>query len=316
MPTALRSFITGGAGFVGANLIRRLVSEGQDVHAFVRPTSRLGRWEGIRDRLHIHLGDVTDGRAVERALMEATPDLVYHLASTPFNPDTIPAAEHAAVNVLGSVHVFQAAQAADVARVVVAGTGAEYGAGHTLAEDSRLRPGTILGATKAAASLLAQSFGLARGLSTVVLRLFTPFGPWESPRRLVPQVIQAGLEGRDFPMSAGTQERDFVFVDDVVDALVEASRHPIRPGAVYNIGSGTPRTVREVVEKTLDLMGNPCRALVGKLPMRPDEILEMSADISAAKRDFNWCPKATLEGGLRRTIDWFQSNRRVAVSFA
>jgi len=108
-------------------------------------------------------------------------------------------------------------------------------------------------------------------------------------------------------MTTGLQQRDLIYMDDVIEALIRAAARPIPPGSVINIGSGQPVTVLEVVERILRLMGNPVKALPGTVPMRPDEIMHMSADITVARRLLGWEPATPLDEGLRRTIAWFQA---------
>jgi nucleoside-diphosphate-sugar epimerase len=174
----------------------------------------------------------------------------------------------------------------------------------------------MLGASKACASILLQTFAKMHGLNTVELRLFTPYGPWESPRRLIPSLILAALQQQDVPLSLGAQQRDFVYMDDVIDALYQAAVTPVPGGSVFNIGSGVGTTVRGVAELTLQLMGDPVRLKVGELPTRPDEIMEMSADIAAAKDQLGWQPRTSLKDGLIKTIDWLTENRDLAWSLS
>jgi nucleoside-diphosphate-sugar epimerase len=101
-------------------------------------------------------------------------------------------------------------------------------------------------------------------------------------------------------------------MDDVVDALLLAAARPVPAGSVFNIGSGSAMTVRELIERLLHLMGNPVKALIGALPMRPDEIVEMSASIAAANTQLGWTPRTSLDEGLRRTIAWFTEHRELA----
>jgi nucleoside-diphosphate-sugar epimerase len=197
-------------------------------------------------------------------------------------------------------------------RVVAAGSAATYGSGSRLREDAPLRPGTVLGASKAAASLILQMAARRDHLQTRELRLFMPYGPGEHPHRLIPHTILSALEGREIRMTEGRQQRDVVFLDDVVEAFCLAAAKPVPAGSVFNIGSGTGTPVRELVERILELMGNPVKPLMGALPTRPDEIMEMSADITAAKAHLGWEPRTTLEEGLRRTIAWWTEHRERA----
>ena len=306
----MRTLVTGATGMVGANLVRRLVAEGHEVSVLVRPTSHPQRLEGLEDRLRVLVGDLVDAEAVSRIVRAEHPDVVFHLASTIWGrvPEGQSAA-HVGVNILGTCHLLDALRGLPKTRLVFTGSSAVYGPGSQLNEGRRLAPNTFYGATKASASLLVQTAARCDQLPTVELRLFMPYGPWEESNRLIPQVILAALAGRDIPMTAGTQQRDLIYMDDVVEALLLAATRPVPAGAVFNVGSGVAITVRELVERLLRLMGHPVKALVGALPMRPDEILEMSADVTAAKTQLGWRPRTSLDEGLRRTIAWWTQHR-------
>ena len=238
-------------------------------------------------------------------MRQANPEVVFHLASTPFNPPTISSQTHLETIVQGTMNLVEALKGRLNVRVVAAGSAAAYGSGSRLREDAPLRPGTVLGAAKAAASLILQMAARLYQLQTRELRLFMPYGPAEHPSRLIPHTIASALEGRQIRMTEGRQQRDVVFLDDVVEAFCLAATKPVAAGSVFNIGSGVGTPVRTLVARIMDLMGHPVTPLIGALPTRSDEIMEMSADISAAKTHLSWEPRTSLDEGLRRTIAWW-----------
>ncbi len=310
MAGLVRVLVTGASGFVGANLTRRLLAGDHEVACLTRDPCgrlRLDALPGAR----ILVGDLLDPVSLREAVEEADPAVVFHLASTSFNPPTTPAGTHVDVIVRGALNLLEAVEGRP-ARVVIAGSAAEYGDGSGIREDAPLRPGTVLGAAKAAATLLAQSWARLRGTETVILRLFTPYGSWEGAERLIPHTVLSALRGEDVPMTSGEQQRDFCYVDDVIEAFVLAASRPVSPGTVLNVCSGRGVRVRDVVDGVLDLMGRPVRALPGALPGRPDEITEISGDNSAARAMLGWEPRTPLEDGLRRAIDWIAENRDLA----
>lgn len=306
-----RMLVTGGAGFIGAALVRRLVAEGDEVTLLVRDGSNRSRLQGLEERIHYCRGDVRDEASVKTAVRQARPDAAFHLASTPFNPPTISSQTHLDTIVKGTMNLVEALKDQPHVRVVAAGSAAAYGSGSRLREDAPLRPGTVLGAAKAAASLFLQMAARLYRLHTVELRLFMPYGPGEHPDRLIPRTMLSALEGEAFRMTEGRQQRDVIFLDDVVEAFCLAATQPVSAGSVFNIGSGVGIPVRLLVERIMDLMGHPVKPLVGALPTRPDEIMAMSADIAAAKTRLGWEPRTSLEEGLRRTIAWWTSHREL-----
>lgn len=288
---------------IGAALTRRLVDLDWHVETLARATSSGGRLDAVRDRIAIHAVAWEDVASLEDAVRCARPDVVFHLAGPPFNPP--PPLETYLDAIAGNTGRLLAAleRAGSPAHVVFAGSAAVYGAASGVAESHPLEPATWLGAAKAMAGTLLAAATRTTGRPTVELRLYTPYGPGDRPERLIPSIIAAVRAGRPVPLSAGEQERDFVYIDDVIDAFVAAAEHRGSQPAAYNIGSGSPTKVRELARLLLDLLGAPELARFGAIPNRPDEIMHMAADITAARRDLHWQPRVTLSDGLSRTID-------------
>ena len=309
-----RILLTGGTGFIGANLVHRLVAEGDQVSLLTRQCSNRTRLRCLEHRIQVIEADILDPGAVQYAVDQIEPEVVYHLASTPFNPPTIGAQTHMEVIAMGTLNLVNAVVSRPGVRVIYTGSAAEYGSGSRLREDSPLMPGTVVGAAKATASILMQTYARLHQVETVVLRLFTPYGPWERPGRLIPHTILSALSEQDVRLSSGQQQRDYVYVDDVIEALLVAATKTVSAGDTFNICSGQGTPIREVVERALGLMGNPVKALVGALPTRPDEIWESSGDNAAAWRILGWQPRTSLEDGLRKAIAWFTEHRELASS--
>lgn len=305
--------VIGGAGAIGSNLVRRLIAERYRVAVFSLPGPDLVRLDDIKDQIELIIGDLTVPGTIQEVITNLKPQIVYHLASTIWArlPGTSQA-EHLKVNGLGTVYLLEALKDRPETRVVFTGSAAVYGPGTSLKEDAPIMPNTVFGACKAAATILLQTYGRIYGLSTVELRFFMPYGPWEHPQRLIPQAILSALAKKDLAMTSGEQKRDPVYIDDVVEALILAGAKNVKTGSIFNIGSGQAIPVKDIVQQIFELMGRPAKPLLGMIPMRPDEIMEMSADVSAAQRDLGWEPRVSLTAGLRNTITWWEQNREFA----
>ena len=299
--------VTGGAGFIGSHLVRRLVERGNQVYLLRTGKPLAPRlWEVEKELINLY-ASIDDLEAVRQVVWEVEPEVVYHLASTTFRNHGTPAETHYRVIGVGTLAMLEALREQGGGRLICAGSAAEYGDGTGLQEQTPLQPSTILGAAKASAGILAQTYARMYGLETVLLRIFTPYGEWEHPARLIPSVIGAGLAGRSVRLNGGHQQRDFFYVGDLIDAMVSAAEAPLPKPAVLNLCSGQARTVREVAGRVIELLGAGV-PVEGGGAVRADEIVECSGEWGQAQRLLGWRPRTSLDEGLRKTIEWFKEN--------
>jgi UDP-glucose 4-epimerase len=300
-----RILITGAPGFAGANLTRRLLEEGHRVRLLRSSAAPAPRLAGLP--LTQRVVDFGDADQVQQAVVDEEPEIIYHLASTSFNPPGTAAKEHFRAIVLTAVALAEGLRQQGGGRLIAAGSAAEYGDGDCLSEQAPLRPSTILGAAKASATLVLETYARMYGIETVVLRLFTPYGPWEHPRRLTPHVILSALKGKAIRLNGGAQQRDFLYISDAVEAMRLAAAKPLPRPAVLNICSGQGTAVREMAELIVRLVGREV-PIGGGGATRPDEILRSSGDGSAAAEHLGWRPATSLEEGLQKTIAWWKES--------
>lgn len=280
------TLVTGAGGFVGANLVRRLLADGRRVVGLVRPGSDTWRLEGL------------DVEVVEADVRESVPGgfgLVFHLATHGAYSWQDDEAAIRETNILGTRNALSAGE-----RVVVAGSSSEYGLkGHAPGEEEPLGPNSAYAAAKAAATAHA----LERG--AVALRLYSVYGPWEEPNRLVPTLLAHGLRGELPPLVSPTIARDFVHVDDVCEAFVRAEG--AEPGRVYNVGSGRQTTVAEIVEAVRALLGLEAEPQWGSMPDRGWDTETWVSNPQRIRDELGWEARIGLEDGLRQTLDWLRS---------
>lgn len=304
----MRVAITGGSGFIGANLARRVLADGHEVHLLLRQDYDPWRIDEISTDVQAHLLDLTDAHAVAGALETARPDWVFHLAAYGAYPSQTDADRAVRTNVLGTIRLIEAARAAGVAAFVAAGSSSEYGfKDHAPEEDERTEPNSLYAVTKAAATdylAWASRRGAARA---VTLRLYSAYGPWEEPTRFVPQLVLAGLEGSLPPLVDPRVARDFIYVDDVCDAFLQAASAPDLPaGAVYNIGTGVQTSIGDAVTAARELMGVTVEPTWGSMPDRSWDTSVWVADARRAARQLGWQSRTSFREGLSRTIEWFR----------
>jgi nucleoside-diphosphate-sugar epimerase len=303
----VRALVTGAAGFVAANLVRRLVADGQEVHALVRPGGDRWRLSGVDD-VRVAEADLRDAGAVAAAVAGARPDAVFHLGTRGAYSWQMDAREILETNVIGTANVLDACARAEVAAVVNTGSSSEYGfKDHAPAENEPLEPTSVYGVAKAASTLLSTSVARERALPVTTLRLYSVYGPWEEPGRFVPALAEAALRGTLPSLASPRVARDFVWVGDVVDAYLLAASAP-GPGAVYNVGSGRQTTLAEAVDAARRVLGVSEEPSWGSMPDRSWDTEVWVADVSKIERELGWRPAVGFDEGLERTAAWLQSD--------
>jgi len=304
MPT--RSLVTGAGGFIGAALARRLVVRGDDVTLLLGPGTDAWRVEQLRDAAAIVEADLRDADAVARAVGAARPDLVFHLAAHGAYSWQRSLPRMVETNVAGFAHVAEAALDAGARALVAAGSSSEYGLkDHAPPEDELPEPNSAYAVTKASATLLGGWLARSRGAAVTTLRLYSAYGPWEEPRRLMPALVAAGLERRLPPLADPSIARDFVYVEDVCDAfLLAAERAQPGEGAVYNVGGGAQTTLRELAEvarRTFAIAEEPAW---DAFPARTWDTDVWVADPRRAAAELGWHARTPLDAGLVAFAQW------------
>ncbi|UFS71311.1 NAD-dependent epimerase/dehydratase family protein [Geomonas sp. RF6] len=305
----MKILVTGATGFVGACLTRRLSAGGYDVHVLTRPSSDRWRIADILPRVTEESGDLRDREAVEAVVSRVRPEAVCHFATYggfSFQDDS---AAIFATNLMGTVHLLSACEKLPLKSFVNIGSSSEYGVkGAPMKESDALEPAGSYGIAKAAASLLCRAEALGKGLPTVTLRLFSPYGPWDDRHRLVPYLLSSLLRGRAPQLSTPTSVRDFVFIDDVLHAIEGALQNPPPPGEAYNIGSGVQHSVGDVVALALRLTGSRLEPVWdARTPQRPEPSC-WCADLTKLRAHGREFPATPLPVGLERTLSWMRDN--------
>lgn len=306
----VQALVTGGGGFVGANLVRALLARGAAVHALVRRETDPWRLTDLLPRLRLHEVDLTDGAAVRATVRRVGPDLIFHLAKHRGDPAHLDYRAAYDANLGATLNLLEAATALPaLRRFVHAGSSLEYALTETpLSEDVAPVPATVHGVTKAAASQLCQQFFAQRGVPAVVLRFFTVYGPWEGPTRFVPTLMRAALAHESLRMTRPGLMHDWIYVGDVVDACLRAAAAAGVTGEILNVGTGTGSTNEEVVRLVESLHGASIRRDAEPFPDRAWDTGHWVADVSKTARLLGWRSPTSLRDGLERTLDWFKGH--------
>jgi nucleoside-diphosphate-sugar epimerase len=305
-----RYLVTGATGFVGSHLTRRLARNGEEVHILARPSSNPWRIADVLDRVKIHPVDLRDAAALETVVARIKPEIVYHLAAYGVRLSEHDPVLSAEINLTGTINLVQALMKTGYEQLIHTGSSAEYGIKNKpMFETDLLEPNTYYGVTKAAAGLFCQMMGRSRKQPILILRLLSPYGPYDEPNRLIPAVIAKCLAGRNPELSPGRESRSFFYMGDLIDLYLKVTEVPWPAGEIVNVGPSEHYSVRDIAMRIIRLTGAKVEPLFGALAPREFDTDFWLADTTKARTLFEWSPKVTIDEGLARTIEWHREAR-------
>jgi UDP-glucuronate decarboxylase len=300
----MRVFLTGASGFIGAHVTRSLLANGHSIVALVKPDNPMWRLKDVRGQFSVAYGLLGSVDALRSALNEFKPDACIHLAWYA-EPGKYLDSEENIVSLIGSLSLLRELIQAGCQQVVMAGTCAEYDTDlGFLREDSPTRPATLYAAAKLSCCLLGQQIAAVAKVNFAWGRVFCPYGPQEDTRRVVPAAIRSLQKAQLFPATLGEQVRDYLHVEDVASAfctLVET-----RANGVFNISSGVPVTICQLLETIGNLIGRPELIQFGAQPSRAWEPPFICGG-SGRLKGLGWKPNHALVDGLRQTCQWWST---------
>ena len=305
--------VTGGAGFIGSNICRKLVSQGRFVRVVDNLlTGKKSNLASILDKIDFMEADMGDERVARSAMKDI--DVVLHEGALPSVPRSVddPAATHRHC-VDATFTLLLAARDARVKRFVYASSSSAYGDTPTLPKVETMMPAPLspYAAAKLVGEYYCSVFYKVYGLQTISLRYFNVFGPNQDPTSQYAAAIPAFVTSilKDKPPTIygdGEQSRDFTYVDNVVDANLLAARAKQTKGEVINIACGEAVTVNEIIDMINELLGKNIKPI--HTTPRPGDVKHSLADITLAKKLIGFTPKISFRQGLEKAIDWYRKN--------
>ena len=296
----VKILITGATGFIGANLTRKLIKTGNEINILIKEASNLWRINDIVSNCNVHKIDLKKVEDVRNVVKKINPELVYHCAGHGIYPSQKNSAEVFSTNILGTFNLLNALnENNNLRRLVNLGSFFEY-------STNPIDPYTI---SKITQTKLVEHFFKEKKLPIITLRLFTPYGKFDSPGRLICDLMIALIRNKPLEIFSRYTKRDFIHIDDVITALEIASQQPDITGEIIDIGTGNEISVEEIVSMSNQLSDNELVINWNDTKQREVDILAENIFLGRQQtQKLNWNPSTSLEDGLQRTIEWYKQN--------
>jgi len=303
-----RVFVTGGSGFLGSAIVRRLVREGVPAAVLLRPTSNPWRIAECIDSLTVINGSFHKPAEYADALARFNPDTVFHLAWHGVGRSERDSPEQVRVNVPGTTDLFLASTQAGAKSFIAAGSQAEYGPSEQRIEENHpTKPSTLYGAAKLATMGLLDHLAAARAVRFAWLRVFSLYGPGDGEGTMITTLIRRLLAGERPAVTDGSQRWDYLHVDDAAAAFLAVARSDV--SGVFNVGSGLAAPLREAMCTVRDLIDPDLELGFGEVPLTPASVTRLEPDVTRLKHATGWAPHVSMKDGLRETVSWHQDMR-------
>lgn len=305
--------VTGGTGFIGSNLVKRLIKDGVKVYVLIRPNSTLGigGLKGLQDIKYIYSTskDLKNNKDLPKF------DVCFNLAAygVKYEQQNMDEMIEGNVNFLLDIIDFVDQNKTDL--LIHTGSCFEYGINEEkrLSEESKLEPQSLYGSAKMAGTIIGNTYAKSKNINMITVRPFGVYGPGEAKYRLLPQLIDAAINRKELCMTLGEQVRDYLYIDDLIDAYIKLSdSSDIKYYEIYNICSSQPISIKEFVQAFCNVYrceDNFFR--FGQIPYRDNEVMHFIGDNSKIKKATNWKPTISLEEGISMNINWHNGNNNI-----
>lgn len=307
--TDKRILVTGGCGFIGSHLIKRLLTEGSKVSIICRPGTKTWRLEEQLENISIYEVDITDSIKVETCIKDICPEIVFHLAAYGVDSAQKEYIKAANINILGTINILNSLKDTGCKRFINIGSCAEYGdRKDIMKEDMYLEPVSIYGSSKACATITAHQIARENNIDIITLRPFGIFGGGEERHKVFCHVILSILEDKEVRLTSCEQLRDYCYIENIIDGLILSAKSKLKCN-IFNIANGSLFSLKYYVDLIFKHMKTNRIPLYGALESRKNEMWSPAADISKINNELGWAPRIGLEDGIIKTIKWYEENK-------
>lgn len=305
--------VTGATGFVGANLARRLLRDGCSVHLLVRPGYTSWRIDEIKAECSIHEVDLQNAEPLQKVVASIKPDWIFHLAANGAYSWQTDVREIINTNMIGTVNLVQSCLETGFESFVNTGSSSEYGfKDHAPVENEYIEPNSYYAVAKSSATMFCQFVSHSQKVRIPTLRLYSIYGPYEEPNRLMPTIIINGLAAKLPPLVDPNIARDYVSADDCVEAYLRAALAKTEDlGAVYNVGSQKQTSLSEVVDVARKVLNISQHPNWGSMPNRKWDTSVWVSNSEKIKADLGWETRDSFEQGFTKMVAWFNENPKM-----
>ncbi len=301
--------VTGGAGFVGANLVRKLITNNK-VHLILKPKSRIWRLDNIKNKYVFHYQDLSDINGLKKLVKQINPNIIYHLAAHGAYSTQTDILQMISTNIIGSANLIKAVEGINYKCFINTGSSSEYGFKNLpMKESDPVSPNSFYAVSKLTTTYLCQVLARSRNRPIITFRLFSVYGPFEDPDRLIPTLIKKIINNQPIRLTKNKAMRDFIHIDDVIDAYLNAAQVINKKlyGETFNIGTGKQYSNEEVAKTILKILKKKVPVIKGGYENRSWDSKYWVADIEKSKEMLHWQGIIGLREGLIKTINWFRN---------
>jgi nucleoside-diphosphate-sugar epimerase len=304
----MKVLLTGATGFIGSFLLKKLVAEGHEVVILARLKSQFYRIEDVINNITIIYTDYFNLNECETEIMDFNPEVVYHIGwlgveNTMHNDESL-----LFKNIQSTLSLVKVIIKCNVKVVVALGSQAEYGPYRCFINETQsANPTSLYGIAKLSAYNIFRYYLNANNIRLVWLRLFSSYGPSDNPNWLIPYLIRTIAEGKSPALTKGEQIWDYLYIDDVVSAIM-ACVNTKNASGLFNLGSGIGYSLKSIITQIRDIIDPNISLGFGEVEYRTDQVMVLQADNTKLRLETNWFPHVQLDEGLRITINWFLNN--------